>query len=123
MIILQFLTVRNGLSIYPMCLPGVLQSGQIPEMRIGYEGNRSLTMSSGSAPALNSVTATNNLLILPENYSHLKQASIVNLSKPTDTELLFAPESAMHAYGPVQLPLPGSSKVNLICSSAEQEPE
>ncbi|KAL3526791.1 hypothetical protein ACH5RR_011447 [Cinchona calisaya] len=104
----QLLTVRNGLSIYPMCLPGVLQSDQIPGLRMGYEGNRSLSMSLTSAPPLNPAIPTNNL-INPPDYNP-KQASVVNLSRLTDLEHPFAPESAMHACGPVQFPFTGSSK-------------
>ncbi|EOY14413.1 hypothetical protein QUC31_000026 [Theobroma cacao] len=37
----QMLSMRNGLSLYPMCLPGVLQPTQLPPTGMGYdEGNR-----------------------------------------------------------------------------------
>ncbi|XP_027078181.1 uncharacterized protein [Coffea arabica] len=107
----QLLTVRNGLSLYPMCLPGVLPSNQVSETRTGYEGNRSLDMSLASALPLKPVTPTNILFNLPDNFKKAKQASDVNQSKLSDSEDAFAPASIIHGnHRPIQFPLPGTSK-------------
>ncbi|KAL9464294.1 hypothetical protein AB3S75_001986 [Citrus x aurantiifolia] len=43
----QVLTMRNGMSLHPMCLPGILPPIQLPHMRMGFGvGNGSLHMNS-----------------------------------------------------------------------------
>ncbi|KAL3525681.1 hypothetical protein ACH5RR_014053 [Cinchona calisaya] len=107
----QLLTVRNGLSLYPMCLPGVLQSNRLPETRMACEGDRSSNMRLANALPLNPATPTNILFDLSNNYNNPKQASIVNLPKSNDSEHAFAPESAMRTqHRLLQFPLPGSSE-------------
>lgn len=119
--LLQLLTVRNGLSLYPMCLPGVLPSNQVSETRTGYEGNRSLDMSLASALPLKPVTPTNILFNLPDNFKKAKQASDVNQSELSDSEDAFAPASIIHGnHRPIQFPLPGTSKVTLVYSAVVQ---
>lgn len=45
----QMLSMRNGLSLYPMCLPGVLQPMQLPPTGIGYdEGNGFFSPNTGA---------------------------------------------------------------------------
>ncbi|XP_021285380.1 transcription factor SPATULA-like isoform X2 [Herrania umbratica] len=45
----QMLSMRNGLSLYPMCLPGVLQPMQLPPTSVGYdEGNRFFSPNTGA---------------------------------------------------------------------------
>lgn len=106
-----------------MCLPGVLQPNQLPDKRMDFEGNRSLRMSLASAFPLNPSAPSNVLFNLPDNYNNAKQVSVVNLSKLNDSEHAFAPESVIHAHhGPIHFALPGSSKVTLVVSYAEQKP-
>lgn len=46
--VLQMLSMRNGLSLHPMCLPGVLQSIQLPQPGMSFdERNGSLNLSRG----------------------------------------------------------------------------
>ncbi|XVE55862.1 hypothetical protein DITRI_Ditri03aG0191200 [Diplodiscus trichospermus] len=45
----QMLSMRNGLSLYPMCLPGVLQPIQMPPTGMGYdEGNGFFSPNTGA---------------------------------------------------------------------------
>ncbi|KAJ4963433.1 hypothetical protein NE237_023372 [Protea cynaroides] len=47
----QMLSMRNGLSLYPMYLPGLLQSTQSPQMQMGFgDGKRPLHMNMGTVP-------------------------------------------------------------------------
>ncbi|PQQ14346.1 transcription factor SPATULA-like isoform X1 [Prunus yedoensis var. nudiflora] len=48
----QMLTMKNGLSLHPMCLPGVMQPMQLPHMGLGLEegSNKFPKSSSGISP-------------------------------------------------------------------------
>lgn len=59
----QMLTMRNGLSLYPMCAPGLLQPNQQPQMRMGFnEENGSLNMNMTGLVQLNQGTPANTML-------------------------------------------------------------
>ncbi|XP_048436199.1 transcription factor SPATULA-like isoform X3 [Pyrus x bretschneideri] len=49
---LQMLTMRNGLSLHPMCLPGVMQPMQLPHMGLSFEegSNKFPKSSKGISP-------------------------------------------------------------------------
>lgn len=92
------LTMRNGLSLYPMCLPGVLQPNQLSQMRMGFhEGNGLLKMT--STPPINPETLTNSVFSLPKQCNNLDQSSqsVTNLLSIINSKTSFGLESSVQA--------------------------
>ncbi|KAK1363804.1 transcription factor SPATULA [Heracleum sosnowskyi] len=92
----QMLTMRNGLSMYPMCLPDVLQQNQFPEKRISFHEGSDLR-NLGSAVPNTSSTLTHSLFTLAKQCNNLKQPSVTNMSKITNSKSLYGPESSNQA--------------------------
>ncbi|XP_007047306.2 PREDICTED: transcription factor SPATULA isoform X2 [Theobroma cacao] len=103
----QMLTMRNGLSLHPMCLPGVLQPIQLPQTRIDFgEDNGSLPMNaSGTAPA-NQEPSAQIVFDLPNQCSSSNHALVPNMSKIITSETSFSLESIQAQFGPFQLLTP-----------------
>lgn len=114
----QLLTMRNGVSLYPMCLPGILQSNEISHRRTGYtEGSRSLTLNMARATSttpLDQTTPTNILFTLPGHYPNQEQTSIPNLRKLSDSDSFGLGSSTQVHPESFQLPITGSSKVSSV---------
>ncbi|KAK6258550.1 hypothetical protein SCA6_013024 [Theobroma cacao] len=103
----QMLTMRNGLSLHPMCLPGVLQPIQLPQTRIDFgEDNGSLPMNaSGTAPA-NQEPSAQIVFDLPNQCSSSNHALVPNMSNIITSETSFSLESIQAQFGPFQLLTP-----------------
>ncbi|EOX91462.1 Homeodomain-like superfamily protein isoform 2 [Theobroma cacao] len=103
----QMLTMRNGLSLHPMCLPGVLQPIQLPQTRIDFgEDNGSLPMNaSGTAPA-NQEPSAQIVFDLPNQCSSSNHALVPNMSNIITSETSFSLESIQAPFGPFQLLTP-----------------
>lgn len=104
--------MRNGLSMYPMCLPDVLQQNQFPEKRISFhEGSDLLNL--GSTFPNTSSTPTHSLFTLAKQCNNLKQPSVTNMSKITNSKSSFGLESSNQAQqGPSEYNT--FSEVNLL---------
>ncbi|XP_059623901.1 transcription factor SPATULA-like isoform X2 [Cornus florida] len=95
----QMLTMRNGLSLSPMCLPGVLQPTQLSQTRMGfYEGNGSQNMNLTGALAMNQETPTNTAFSLPNQCSNPNQPSVANLSNIINSDTLFGLQSSIPSH-------------------------
>ncbi|KAL2522746.1 transcription factor SPATULA-like [Forsythia ovata] len=72
----QMLTMRNGLSLYPVSLPGMPRPDQISQMRMDiYPGNGSLNVNMESEHPLNQDYLSNALFSLPDNSATHASAS------------------------------------------------
>ncbi|KAH9663613.1 transcription factor SPATULA [Citrus sinensis] len=77
----QVLTMRNGMSLHPMCLPGILPPIQLPHMRMGFGvGNGSLHMNSTGTLFCN-VKETSREDMLPHQHLNVGH-SVTNPSAP-----------------------------------------
>ncbi|XWS45252.1 hypothetical protein CRYUN_Cryun15aG0120400 [Craigia yunnanensis] len=100
----QMLSMRNGLSLHPMCLPGVLQPIQFSQTRMDFgEENGSLPMNvSGTMPA-NQETSAQMVFDLHNQCSLSNHASVPNMSNIITPETSFGLESIQAQFGPFQL--------------------
>lgn len=98
----QMLSMRNGLSLHPMCLPGVLQPMQLSQMRMGIgEENGSLHMNVTGTLPVNKDTIEYSLANQGTSSSHL---SVPNLTDIINSETSFGLESSLQPHlGPFQL--------------------
>lgn len=116
----QLLTMRNGVSLYPMCLPGILQSNEISHMRMGYsEGRRTLNVNNMARATTTNTpldqTTSNIMFTLPGHYPNQDQTSSVpNLRKLSDSESFGLGSSTQVHPESFQLQIPGSSKVSSV---------
>lgn len=106
------LTVRNGLSVYPICLPGMLHPNQIPQTRPdSYDGTRSLNMNMTKAVSIDQETLTEAILSLQDN--GVEGIPVSGFSTMIDSRTAFQTESSSQAhFGPYQLLK--SSSVSLV---------
>ncbi|RVX21240.1 Transcription factor SPATULA [Vitis vinifera] len=98
----HMLSMRNGLSLHPMCLPGVLPPVQLSQMRIGIgEENGSLHMDMTGTLPVNQETMEYRLANQGTSSSH---PSVPNLTDIMNSETSFGLESSIQAHlGPFQL--------------------
>ncbi|KAE8722402.1 Transcription factor SPATULA [Hibiscus syriacus] len=97
----QMLSMRNGLSLHPMCLPGVLQPLQFSQTRMNLgEESGSLSMNvSGTVPG-NQETSVQMVFDLPNLCNSSNPASVPNM---ITSETSFELESIQAQLGPFQL--------------------
>ncbi|KAF3438974.1 hypothetical protein FNV43_RR17249 [Rhamnella rubrinervis] len=94
----QMLSMRNGLSLHPMCVPGGLQPAQLSQMRMDFsEGNRSLHLNMPANLPMNQETSTQNLFGLPNQCTASNQALVPNMSNIISSETSFGLEPSMQA--------------------------
>lgn len=105
----QMLTMRNGLSLYPMCLPGALQPAQLTQMaKDFYEGNGTDV----TGMSFNPETSTSSLFNIPNQNTNPGQLTAIDLSSALSSETSFGRESAIEGHlRPLQLRT--SSRVSL----------
>lgn len=110
----QMLSMRNGLSLHPMCVPGGLQPVQLSQMRMDFsEGNRSLHLNMSANLPMNQETSTQKLFGLPNQCTASNQALVPNMSNIISSETSFGLEPSMQAHlGPYQLHT--SAEVSLL---------
>lgn len=120
LLFVQLLTMRNGVSLYPMCLPGILQSNEISHMRMGYSEGRSRslnvnTMTRATTSLDPTTTPSNIMFTLPGHYPNQEQtSSIPNLRKLSDSDSFGLGSSTQVHSESFQLQIPGSSKVSSV---------
>ncbi|PRQ48010.1 putative transcription factor bHLH family [Rosa chinensis] len=92
----QMLSMRNGMSLHPMCLPGASQLSQI-RMDFGEE-NRPLHLNMSGTLNMNQEPSTQNLYNPNQSY-------VPDMSNVVNSEEAFGLESSIQAHlGPFQLP-------------------
>ncbi|KAL0450360.1 UNVERIFIED_CONTAM: Transcription factor SPATULA [Sesamum latifolium] len=74
----KMLTMRNGLSLYPICLPGMLQSNEISQMRMGIDADKFLNMNMAKTISMDQNISADALLGLQENC--VRQAPVAEFS-------------------------------------------
>ncbi|XP_059642828.1 transcription factor SPATULA-like [Cornus florida] len=86
----QMLTMRNGLSLYPMCVPRLLQPTRLSQMRMDFhEGNGSPTINLTSTPPLYQETLASTVFTLPNQCPNANQQHIGNLPDIIHSEASF----------------------------------
>ncbi|KAK8710346.1 hypothetical protein V6N13_145675 [Hibiscus sabdariffa] len=100
----QMLSMRNGLSLHPMCLPGVLQPLQFSQTRMNLgDESGSLSMNvSGMVPE-NQETSVQLVFDLPNQCNSSNLASVPNVANIITSETSFELESIQTQLGPFQL--------------------
>lgn len=103
--IFQMLSMRNGLSLHPMCVPGAMPPIQLSHNRMDFdEGNRSLHRNMSGTLPMNQETSTQNLFGLFNQCSTSNQAFVPNMSNIISPETSFGMEPSIQAHlGPFQL--------------------
>ncbi|ESR39158.1 transcription factor SPATULA [Citrus sinensis] len=99
----QVLTMRNGMSLHPMCLPGILPPIQLPHMRMGFGvGNGSLHMNS-TGTLVSQETSTLNVFNLPNQHISSNQLQLPSTSNIINSETEFGLDASIQAnFGPFQ---------------------
>lgn len=97
----QMLSMRNGMSLHPMCLPGVSQPVQLSQLRMDFgEENRPLhlNMSGTGTLHMNQEPSTQNLYNANQSY-------VPDMSNVVNSEDAFGLDSSIQSHlGPFQLP-------------------
>ncbi|KAK4393285.1 Transcription factor SPATULA [Sesamum angolense] len=88
----QMLTMRNGLSLYPICLPGMLQSNEISPMRMGNDADKFLNMNMAKTISMDQNISADALLGLQENCA--RQAPVAEFSNMITPKTSFEVESS-----------------------------
>nr|GMC97129.1 transcription factor SPATULA isoform X2 [Ipomoea batatas] len=110
----QMLTIRNGLSLYPMCINGVLNQNQYPIAAMGaYGRNRSPNPNMSGAVHVNQDAFLNAMFTPSNNGPNPKLTSVATFSNIVSSEASADMESAMQPQlHPFQPPI--SFKVTSI---------
>ncbi|XP_015577493.1 transcription factor SPATULA isoform X3 [Ricinus communis] len=109
----QMLSLRNGIGLHPMCLPGVLQPTQFSQFSMGFaeENGSQHTNVAGSLP-LNQEKPEQTVFDIPSQCGVSNQLSVPNMSNVIHSQTSFGMESSVRAhFGP--FPLQTSSEVSL----------
>nr|AKN09617.1 basic helix-loop-helix transcription factor [Salvia miltiorrhiza] len=99
----QMLTMRNGLNLYPICLPGMLQSNQVSQMRADvYATDKYSNVNMMKEVRLDQNISADSLLGLPENC--VKQEHVSDFSSMIGSKTSMEVESSMqqHHFGAFQ---------------------
>ncbi|KAH7566603.1 hypothetical protein JRO89_XS08G0197300 [Xanthoceras sorbifolium] len=101
----QMLTLKNGLSLHPMCLPGALQPFQFSQMRMGFGGeNESLHINTTGTLNVNQETPTQSVFSLPSQSTAANEFQVSNMSNIINSETSFGLNSSIQAqFGPFLL--------------------
>lgn len=92
----QMLSMRNGLSLHPMCLPGSVQPIQLPQLRIGFdEENGALHMNMAPTFPVNNETSTENAFGLPNDRAVPSEPSMSNMM---NSGISFGLESSIQTH-------------------------
>ncbi|KAI3452008.1 hypothetical protein Pfo_008673 [Paulownia fortunei] len=99
----QMLTMRNGLSFYPICLPGMLQPNQISQMKMDiYDTDKFLNVNMTKAISMDQNTSVDALLRVQDIC--VKQAPVADFSTMIGSKTSFEVESSMQDhFGTFQL--------------------
>ncbi|XP_056163842.1 transcription factor SPATULA-like [Syzygium oleosum] len=107
----QMLSMRNGLSLHPMCLPGSVHPIQLPQMRIGFdEENGPLHMNMAPTFPVNNETSTETAFGLPNDRAVPSEPSMSNMM---NSGISFGLESSIQTHRvPFQLKQSTSGDIN-----------
>ncbi|KAI8029274.1 Transcription factor SPATULA [Camellia lanceoleosa] len=95
----QMLTMRNGLSLYPMCQPGVLEPAQLSQMKMGfYEGNELLHMNEAGMLPENQDAPTNSLFNISNQSTNSAQPSVAAFPSIINSETSFGMDSSIQGH-------------------------
>ncbi|XP_021897491.1 transcription factor SPATULA-like [Carica papaya] len=101
----QMLSMRNGLSLRPLCLPGALQPTQLSQTRMSFsEDNGSLYINMSDMRPVNRETLVPPVFSLPNQCTPSNHMSIPNVPDIINTTSPFGIESPIQGhFGPFQL--------------------
>lgn len=99
------LTMRNGLSLHPMCLPGALQPVQFSSARAGYgEENGTLHLNSAGTVSMNQENPSPNMFSVPNQCSPLNQLHVPNMPNMANSDTSYGLDSSIRShFAPFQL--------------------
>ncbi|XP_009607890.1 uncharacterized protein LOC107807290 isoform X1 [Nicotiana tabacum] len=101
----QMLTMRNGLSMYPMGLPRVLQQNQVSQLSMDLcEGNGYTNAKAAGALHVNQDTSLNAIFSPSENRTETKLTPVATMSNVNHSNNAFESESSINVHlDPFQL--------------------
>lgn len=101
----QTLTMRNGLNMYPLGLPRMLQQNQLSQQKIGLcEGNGFTNAKVAGNLQVNQDTSLSAIFNPTENCTETKRTPLVTMSNVNHSDCAFEPESSMNTHlDPFQL--------------------
>ncbi|KAF5736160.1 transcription factor SPATULA isoform X2 [Tripterygium wilfordii] len=101
----QMLSLRNGISLHPLCLPGAMQPFQLSQLRIGFgEENVSEHMNDRGTRLLSQETSTQAIYSHPNQSSVSKHVPVAAMSNIMNSEPSFLLESSEQAhFGPFHI--------------------
>lgn len=104
MIALQMLTMRNGLSLHPIYVPGAVQPMQLPQKGAGFADGNLLLSNSGasSLPAEQEIAMQTTFDITSQA---IAMPTIANINNNSETSFRFE-QSNQARYGPFNLIAP-----------------
>ncbi|XP_068342727.1 transcription factor SPATULA-like [Pyrus communis] len=102
----QMLSMRNGMSLHPLCLPGTLQPVQLSQMRMELgEENRPLHLDMTGTLHMNQESSTHNLFNLSNQCTAANESYVPDMSNVVNLETSFGLEPSIQSHlGPFQLP-------------------
>ncbi|OIT34679.1 PREDICTED: transcription factor SPATULA-like [Nicotiana attenuata] len=101
----QMLTMRNGLSMYPLGLPRVLQQNQVSQLSMGLcEGNGYTNAKAAGALHVNQDTSLNAIFCSGDNRTETKLTPVATMSNVNHSNNAFESESSINVHlDPFQL--------------------
>lgn len=91
------LTMRNGLSLYPICLPGVLPSNQVSHTKVDvYDADKYSNVNVMKEFSMDQNISADLLLSLPENC--VKQEHLCDFSSMFGSKPSLPVESSIHQH-------------------------
>ncbi|XP_057948874.1 transcription factor SPATULA isoform X2 [Malania oleifera] len=104
----QMLSMRNGLSLHPLCLPGVVQPMQLSQMKVGFgETNGSSHMNMVGTLPMNQENPGQTMFSISSQCNPSNQPSVSNLLDIINSETSFGLESQVQTHrGSFQLHMP-----------------
>ncbi|KAH6784322.1 basic helix-loop-helix DNA-binding superfamily protein [Perilla frutescens var. hirtella] len=112
----QMLTMRNGLSLYPICMPGMLQQhNQVSQMRVDVsDTDKYLSVNMTKGISMDQNIPADSLLGLPENC--VKQELVTDFSSMIGSKPSLEVESSLlqHHFGAFQLSRSFKKKEKLL---------
>ncbi|KAM1362335.1 hypothetical protein ACFX13_027996 [Malus domestica] len=102
----QMLSMRNGMSLHPLYLPGTLQPVQLSQMRMELgEENRPLHLDMTGTLHMNLESSTQNLFNLSNQCTAANESYVPDMSNVVNSETSFVLEPSIQSHlGPFQLP-------------------
>ncbi|KAL6993763.1 hypothetical protein U1Q18_011879, partial [Sarracenia purpurea var. burkii] len=91
--------MRNGLSLYPLCLPEALQPAQVSQMKMGFcEGSKPVNMDMSGMLPVNQENSTSTLFSIPNQGTNPAQLLAVDLTKIISSETSFGMDSSFQYH-------------------------